>query len=256
MKKTRKSTPSHLWQSVLEQIGLSEKEALIYLTLLEQGEMGLTPLAEKAGLKRGIVYELTKRLADKKLVTLIESKARMTAQAQSPENLLEVAEQKTLTASQAQKQLQTVLDDIKTRQLERELKPVIKYNVGLAALRDVFVDMLKAKTKQVHFMGIAQYHPKIMDELLQFVDERAAKGIKTTAITIPTPYNQDATADKKLLINRKFLSESEYDSPIAINTYDNKVTFSNHKRSSGITIEDADIASAMRQIIDMLHKRL
>src|SRR5689334_12275497 len=55
-------------QSALEKIGLTEKEALVYLTLTEIGEAAPSVIAKKAGLKRPTAYIILDQLVQKGLV--------------------------------------------------------------------------------------------------------------------------------------------------------------------------------------------
>ena len=54
---------------LLEEIGLSKKEAVLYLTLLRYGQRPITFLSNKAGVNRGLGYVLLHSLLEKGLVT-------------------------------------------------------------------------------------------------------------------------------------------------------------------------------------------
>ena len=55
-------------KEALKQVGLTEYEVEIYLTLLKNGQMSAYELAEKAGLYRQVTYDTLKRLTGKTIL--------------------------------------------------------------------------------------------------------------------------------------------------------------------------------------------
>src|SRR4051812_11252942 len=73
--------------NVLEQIGLTSKQALVYLALLELGSASVQSIAQKAGLKRPTTYLILDELQQKGVVSLVPQKKSLFT-AESPERLL------------------------------------------------------------------------------------------------------------------------------------------------------------------------
>lgn len=65
-------------KDILKQIGLTNHEAEVYLSLLANGQLSAYELAEKAGLYRQVTYDSLKRLMEKGYVSsAIEGKSTL-----------------------------------------------------------------------------------------------------------------------------------------------------------------------------------
>src|SRR3989338_1465204 len=58
-------------KEILQELGLSEAEAKVYLTLLEVGSTLAGPVIKKTGLHRGTTYQILQRLKEKGLVSSV-----------------------------------------------------------------------------------------------------------------------------------------------------------------------------------------
>lgn len=79
---------------VLQKIGLNEKEAKVYLALLELGTASAYAIAPKAGLKRPITYIVLESLMQKGLVSRIPRVKKALYTAEAPEKLSRELRQK------------------------------------------------------------------------------------------------------------------------------------------------------------------
>jgi sugar-specific transcriptional regulator TrmB len=70
--------------NLLQKTGFTEKEAKIYLALLELGQGDVTSIAKSAGLKRSIVYVLVDELIEKGYVSMLPNRKINTYQAIDP----------------------------------------------------------------------------------------------------------------------------------------------------------------------------
>lgn len=72
---------------ILIKIGLNDKEAAVYLALLELGTATVHPIATKAGIKRPTAYLILEQLQHKGLVSVIPREKKVMYTAESPEKL-------------------------------------------------------------------------------------------------------------------------------------------------------------------------
>ena len=49
---------------ILEEIGLTQNESKVYLSLIELGSSSVTQIIQKSGLHRAVVYDLLERLLE------------------------------------------------------------------------------------------------------------------------------------------------------------------------------------------------
>lgn len=85
----------------LRQIGLSDRQTDIYLTLLKQGPASIRDIATGAGLNRGTTYEELKTLRSRSLVTYFPKGKRKFFCAEPPEQLVRIAEEKQAALTRA-----------------------------------------------------------------------------------------------------------------------------------------------------------
>ncbi len=97
----------------LERLGLDEKEAKTYLALLSMGEATATKLAERTGITRTLIYEITDRLMKRGLVSLVVKEGTKHFSASEPEFLLRELEEKTDDLRRALPDLKAVMASAK-----------------------------------------------------------------------------------------------------------------------------------------------
>src|SRR3989338_2792915 len=75
--------------TILEEAGLTEKEAKLYLVLLEEGSSTTGPLIKRLGLHKATVYALLERLKERGLVSSVIRGRTQQFQATEPQLLLD-----------------------------------------------------------------------------------------------------------------------------------------------------------------------
>src|SRR4030043_655358 len=73
----------------LQEIGLTKKEAEIYLAALELGETTIQRIAKKSGVKRATIYRIADELKKKGLMSSYKKKTGAVYRAESPRKLNE-----------------------------------------------------------------------------------------------------------------------------------------------------------------------
>lgn len=132
----------------LEEIGLSDKEAKTYLSLLELGPTTIINIARKSGIKRTTVYEIVRGLLVKGLVTEAVVGKRRRFVAESPARFLEKKR------SEVEK-LHTILPTLEALHNVSIERPSVQFFEGKDAIEQIFLDMiLKTNTKTDSIRGI------------------------------------------------------------------------------------------------------
>lgn len=135
-------------QKTLEKLGLEEKEAKTYLTLLSLGEVTATTLAEKAVLDRTLMYQLTNKLIEKGLVSYIVKNNVRYFSAAEPETLLKNLQEK-------EKELKSALPELKS--LSQTKKPETKVELyrGREGVNTI-LKMIPRDKETYYFFGGAE----------------------------------------------------------------------------------------------------
>jgi sugar-specific transcriptional regulator TrmB len=120
--------------TLLQQAGFTQKEAQIYLALLELGKGDVTEIAKTAELKRSIVYVIIEGLIEKGYVTQLPNRKINTYQAIDPGVI--VTQIKTTS-----KNLVEMLPYLRSLSSKSEHKPRIHYIDSIDAIMKIYDDM-------------------------------------------------------------------------------------------------------------------
>jgi len=143
----------------LEDLGLSEAEAKIYLALIETGSTLAGPIIKKTGLHRGTTYQILQRLKEKGLVSSIIKGKKQYFQPVNPERLMDVLKNK-------QEKLREILPNLKAKLKASEEKQEIIVYAGIKAIRSVMDKMLEDLNPKGEYydFGVSGLFREIMKE--------------------------------------------------------------------------------------------
>src|SRR3989344_4562847 len=79
---------------ILEDIGLSNAEIKVYLTLLELGTSTAGPILEKSGLQNSVVHMALNKLIERGFVTFVKEGKRNHYQATNPKHIIDFINEK------------------------------------------------------------------------------------------------------------------------------------------------------------------
>src|SRR3989338_5531194 len=120
----------------LRDIGLSEKEATIYLASLSLGSSTVLKIARRSNMKRTTVYSVIDTLKEKGLIRIDLKGLKQKYIAENPEKLEVMLERR---ANEFQNKLPEFMALYKLKGEES----TIKYYTGLEAMKNIYMDTLK-----------------------------------------------------------------------------------------------------------------
>jgi sugar-specific transcriptional regulator TrmB len=139
----------------IDKAGLSEKEALIYSTLLSMGGSGYpSKIALKSGLKRSTAYKILLDLSIKGLVNEIEKKNKIYYQLEKPQKLLKYAKDRVQIAENYVEEIQKILPDLDGLFSLNQGKPKVTYFEGVDGVLEVYKDHINV-TEKYEMLGWA-----------------------------------------------------------------------------------------------------
>src|ERR1035437_1626674 len=159
---------------LLKQVGLDEKEASVYLALLEFGMSTVYAIATKAGLKRPTTYLILDNLEKKGLVSLVPHKKVSLYAVQSPEKLLaDVKKKHNLLAEQ--------MPNLLALYNANSEKPHMQLFQGKEGVESVYKKMLNAKEARIFttIRDIEQTYPEFLKD---FIEASKRKDIRVKEI--------------------------------------------------------------------------
>ena len=138
--------------------GLTEKEAVVYLAILELGEAPIGRIASKAGMKRTTVYSIIDALKSKGMVMSSKRKGVISISVLSPQILIERFKNASLMA-------EGLLPELMALAYSSPLKPRLRFFEGIDGVKEALLEFSYSK---VPSMGFTDYE-KMPAELFQYI---------------------------------------------------------------------------------------
>lgn len=233
---------------LLKEFGFKEKEAAVYLGLLELGEAKAHDIALKARISRSTTYEILEKLMGDGFVVAVEKNKIKHFIANDPEVFKRDLEAK-------QHAFDLILPELKSVYNRLKSKPKITFHDGVDGIKAVFEDTLAAQNKTLR--GILSMEDLFRVPGKEFMDDyvkrRVERGYSLNVIRSKpkevAPEWPASPAEKRDL--RYPPENMVFDMTTYI--YDNKVgLISTEKESFGLIIESEEFSKTMRNLFEAL----
>jgi len=158
-------------EQVLEQLGLSQNEARIYLALLNFTEAGVADIAGYTKIHRRNIYDTLDRLVNKGLVFSIMSKGEHRYAPVDPDKLMELIREKEVT-------LEKILPELRDRFEKRGSKQEAYIYRGIEGFKNYMRDIIRVG-EDGYFIGakLGWLDPRLKGFLPSFEKEAKRKKI-------------------------------------------------------------------------------
>ncbi len=238
--------------NILNKLGLSEKEAKVYLSALELGPATVQAIAKKADITRTTAYGHIKSLIKKGLMNSNVRDRKTYFSAEPPENLFTLLDARKKEVAQLLFELQKTMPRLKLLFETTEERPRIKLFEGKEGLKSMVNDFMKSK-----FSSVEEFTP--IDEAYEFSppqknDYRQKIKRKFSKVPMRTIYTSEKGSflkPKEKFKERRFLPKDIFPFTGSITIYGNKVSLISQKRTiSGVIIENKEIADTLRTMFN------
>ncbi len=240
---------------LLLQFGLSKEESAIYIAALELGESLPSHLAEKAEVKRPMLYKILPGLFSKGLLSQTIKGKRRYIIAEEPQVLIDKKQSELAMLEETVPELRLLLRTAK-------IKPHIVFYDGIEGLKKVYVDNLREGKPILEFIGLDNIHPEI-DEYAKnyYIPTRMNKKIPLKVIISgkTTTERINLKTASYALREVKIISEKEFPIPLDMYIYGDNVSFLMYRSDSepmGVIIRSKEIATTMRSIFEIIWQKL
>lgn len=237
----------------LQKIGLSEKEAKVYLASLELGPSPVQKISQKAKVNRATTYVVIDDLKSMGLMSTFDEGKKTYFVPEKPERLLVQLRSRENDIKEKINLLQERLPELKSIFNVITDKPKVKYyegKEGLKAVQDDFIESLKKGGEILAFLPYDQIKT-LGFRIAPYWQKRASLKI-TTKIIYSSRAGRQADFEEEL---RKYYSQAcyiPYDKfPIAggVNIYSNKIFLIDYKgKLGGILVENSTLAELHKNI--------
>lgn len=237
-------------EDIIQTLGLNDKEARVYLALLQKGASSAYSIAVKSDLKRPTAYFVLDELVKRGVASLIPRSKKKLYRATPPEDLIEKAEENL-------KKVKEKLPELKALSDTGIEKPHVSYLEGIEGIREIYHYKLNEMEGQT-IRGFYASAPIEVQEQLDYFDsyhkKRKRLNIVARGIVPDDPENLSRyrETDKEYLREMKILPKKVYSSNISIEIGDTWVKTSDFNNLQGLIIENPEFAKTMTEIFDLV----
>jgi len=236
---------------ILEQLGLKDKKADVYLAALELGSATVIEISKKAGIKRTTCYDILMDLIKMGLVSETSKGKKRLFIGEDPEKILGDLENK-------EKLLSGILPQLKAVYNIKGVKPKIRFYEGKEGLREVYADTLKYSGEIAAFASEDVVRTLGREWADDYLKKRVKKNIRVRVILPKTEYvSKIVGEDRESLRTSKLIDPQKYPFSIEINIYGHKkVALMSSREETGIIIEGDEVYKTMKLIFELLWDNL
>ena len=232
-------------------IGLSDKEAAIYVASLELGEATAADIAKKARLKRTTAYNILPDLAFKGFIQMTSKKGVKYYFVDDVRSLKKKSENELRSIDSLIPELRAIHNIIPQ-------KPKITLYEDMVGLTSIYEDLLQSVPPGGEFLSYAgtrdifQYTPKKF--FMDYMEKRIERKIKGRVITGKTPLSESMQEeDSKRLRETKIIDSDKFDFFGETIIYGDKVALVSYQENfMGIIIESKQISKMHAAVFETL----
>jgi len=242
----------------LKNIGLSDKEARVYLAMLELGAATVLEIAAKAGINRPTAYVEIEALKKKGLASSQTKGTKKLFIAESPSQLEFVLDREAKEVDAKKSELAKILPELSTLFNLADEKPQVRFFEGKEGLMRMQDEFLKMKGKTTEDISSADDVLSVFPSHVQeYSPRRVDKKIFARLIYTSERGEILSREDTQMLRETRFVSKNELPISIDMTIYDDKIAISALKgKISGIIVEHREIADSFRAIFNLLWGKL
>lgn len=235
----------------VQSLGLTDKEARVYVAALFLGATSAQKIAEQAGINRATAYVILDQLADLGLIAQSTEGKKTVFVAEGPETLDRLFDRQIEAVEEKRKELQYLLPELQQNQrISVEDAPAVRFYKGQEGIATLANELYRKSLpgSQIYgLMNVDEVEKVITDVFKSSPEHRLKKKISSKVIY---SYRKEVPSDAKLLRQTKRISQ-----PIKadISLHEEIASFCTYagKNSIGVIIESKEIVAALRQLFEL-----
>jgi len=247
-------------EKYLQEIGLNEKEAIVYLALLQVDAASVIDIAKKTSINRSTVYVVLEGLMKKGLVSETKSGKKVHYQAESPERLTAFVEGQRMVFEERSRRLPDIIPQIKSVQRASGERPMVKYFEGREAALSSY--LLFFNSLENEGVGYFLFNRDLIEEVFSpneiasIQSIRPSKNVKAESLYT----SEKTTLPTNGLSERIKIDGEKYPISCDISIYEDRILIITMGKSiSTVFIQSKDIADTFKSLFklafDCVHKK-
>lgn len=237
----------------LEEIGLNEKEAKIYVATLELGQGSAAEIAKKSGVNRATTYFTLENLMKIGLVSASNEEKKQLFVPEDPSQLENILEKQKQAIEQKRFGLKKLVGDLNSINSASVKKPIVKYYLGKEGIMRMASSSFNFTKDEPMWLAFSK------DEMDNFISKEENEKLKQTRLknksSVRALYNSEQiTLESDKDNTRIKINKSDYIFPGDIAVYKDKIRLTSYRDEIGIIIENKDIAETLKSIFKLAIK--
>jgi len=250
------SNTNNILTKTLLEFGLSEKEAAVYLALLQLETASVHDLAKYAGVNRSSTYVVLESLRKKGVAGISETNKGPKYVPAPPDVLYKIAEDSAKKTQETKDRIKKILPSLRAIHKDSKIKPSVQVFEGKEGIMNLYNDALSSQRGSI-MRAFSQpgAWSKFGPEYFAYLREkRKERGVHLRAIR-PNIFKNDEEfgneKSKKRLAEFRFLQKDTKPLTSDFRIYDDKIALTSSKDEFGIIIENKEIVDAVKFIFDL-----
>ncbi|MEK7535694.1 MAG: helix-turn-helix domain-containing protein [Patescibacteria group bacterium] len=236
-------------KEAIKSLGMGDKEASVYLALLQLGQASAYQVATKSGLKKPTTYVVLDALVKKGVVNLVPRSRKRLYRPRLPEQLLGVARERLVEFEDSLPRLKALTRGSATK------FDTLYYQGGEGIKRSLLFGLDRLKFKEI--VGFYAKADLVSKDLLPIYDEfnnkMKRRRIRVRGIVPDHPsLKHYRKLDKEYRRDMRMIAQDLYSSDQQIDIAPDFVRIIDHKNLQAVVIENEDLAKTFRQIFELV----
>lgn len=237
----------------LQEVGLSEVEAVIYLSLLKSSKMTISEIARSTGRKRTTCYQYLDQLLSKDFIVRVPVGKRTYYSAVSPKKVLAAARKRYATFEETVEELEKQYD-------EATHKPQVEFYEGKREIKNIYEDLFKTIGDNYSIFPPAAFFENFTEqEFYEYESLVSQYSFKSRDLIVGDKfYHKVEQLKKKSGTENKIAKKlpESFKSNVDVLIYGNKVALISLRDLSALVIENKDIADLFKNLHNHIWKNL
>lgn len=241
--------------TLLQHLGLSEKEIQTYLVVLKSGPSPVRKISKETRINRGTTYDLLKSLIKKGILSYYHKDKHQYFSAEDPSKLKDLLEQREHELERLKNEINKVIPELKSLQEKMGAKPVVKYYEGLSGIKTILKDVLNTSlisNKEYCVYSSSAIKKYLYEAYPRFSADRIKAKVRVQTVSVGPGGTTVGLDERKWLTKKK-------SAPTYILIYSGKVAMISVDEEGnplGVIIEDYHIFQTQKMIFDFIWNKL
>lgn len=237
----------------LQEVGLPEKEARVYIAMLELGRATAQDIAKKSEVNRATTYFVLENLMKKGLASAIDEGPKQYFLPEDPSQIETIFERQRVEFESRRERVSSLVRELSAINALKIKKPIVKYYLGKEGiLRMAHSSFKYAKEEKMHTVFSRDERDKyiLKDELNRERKFRVRN--KMRAVAILNSSEEPIVESGDVIVT---VPSEEHHFPGDVTIYKDMVQLISYEDMVGIVIENKNIATTLRALFELALER-